>query len=290
MAASQALDLSITDPAELATAIGGRSDAELTEAVAAFGVDAALENAFGAMAARFLPERAAGERAAIQWELDTPEGRRVHTITVEGADCRHTEGPCSQPRVVLGLSTAKFLRLIAGRLNGLQAYSDGDLTIVGDTVVAQLQQTWFDVDLSEARLDISRPSQLRKLLSGRTDGEIEAGIVVTGLDTALDLVFQGMVDHFLPAKTGRKRVVIQFNVRAQAGDRAYQLCVDRGVCSYQRGEHPKPNATLLLRLPNFLRIVAGELDGIRALMQGQIKVRGNILLARSLQGWFDRSR
>jgi putative sterol carrier protein len=256
--------------------------------VTQLGVDPALTQAFTSMAARYLPARAKGERALIQWEIDTPEGKKVHCINVDGATCTHTPGAATNPRVTIGVSVANFLRLIAGRLNGLQAYSNGDLRMSGDTVIAQLQQMWFDVDLREAKIDISTPSQLRKLLGGRADAEIEAGVLITGTDNALDKVFQGMVDHFLPEKAGKKRVVIQFSVRTQDGDKTYYLSIDNGACSYSRGQHRDPNVTLMIRLPNFMRLIAGELDGIMALMQGHLKVKGNILLARSLQSWFDQ--
>jgi putative sterol carrier protein len=112
--------------------------------------------------------------------------------------------------------------------------------------------------------------------------------MITGTDNALDKVFQGMVDHFLSEKAGKKRCVIQFSVRTQDGDKLYYLTIDNGDCSYSRGQHRDPNVTLMIRLPNFMRLIAGELDGIMALMQGHLKVKGNILLARSLQSWFDQ--
>lgn len=282
------IQLNLTTPAELAAAIKGLSDAEITGLVTQLGVDAALTQAFTSMAQRFLPARAKGERALIQWEIDTPEGKKIHCININGNECTHTPGALPNPRVTIGTSVAKFLRLIAGKLNGLQAYANGELRLGGDTVVAQLQQMWFDVDLREAKIDISTPSQLRKLLAGRADAEIEAGVMVTGTDTALDKVFEGMVEHFLPEKAGKKRAVIQFSVRTPDGDKTYYLSIDNGDCSYSRGQHRDPNVTLMIRLPNFMRLIAGELDGIVALMQGHIKVKGNILLARSLQSWFDQ--
>jgi len=282
------LTLDVTSPGELAAALDGLSDAEITASIRQLGLDDALHRAFASMAARFVPERARGERAAIQWEIETPDGERVHTLTVDGRRCAHTPGPIPRPHVTIGTSVASFLRLIAGRVHGLQAYADGELRLRGDLVIAQLQQLWFDVDLSGAVIRISTPSQLRKLISGRSEEEIEAAVHVLGPDVALDKVFQGMVDHFLPEKASRRCVVAQFSVRTPQGDKAYHLFAGGGSCRYGRGRHEAPNVTLLLRLPSLLRIAAGELDGVVALVRGQVKVKGNILLARSLQSWFDR--
>jgi putative sterol carrier protein len=148
---SEGTQLNLNTPAELAAVIKGLSDAEITGLVTQVGVDAALTQAFTSMAARFIPARAKGERALIQWEIDSPEGKKLHCINVDGAQCTHTPGALPHPRVTIGVSVANFLRLIAGRLNGLQAYSNGDLRMSGDTVIAPLQQMWFDVDCGKPR-------------------------------------------------------------------------------------------------------------------------------------------
>lgn len=280
--------LQLNTPADVAEAIAGLSDAGIDQLVADAGVDAVIDHILHAMVARFRPERAAGRRARVQWEVLTPEGERVVTLKLDRGECSYEKGSTPNPDTVLRMPTAVFVRLLAGRLNGMQAFNDGDLEARGDLAVAQLQQHWFDIDTSSAPIHISRPSELRKLLAGRGDAEIEAGVIVTGIDRVLDLIFDGMVDHFLPQKAGRKRAVIQFSVRTDEGDRAYYLDVDRGRCTRTKGTHPSPNVTIMCRLPNFMRLVSGELDGIRALMQGSVRVRGNILLARGLQNWFDQ--
>jgi putative sterol carrier protein len=182
------------------------------------------------------------------------------------------------------------MRIIAGRLNGLQAYADGVLEVSGDMVLAQLQQTFFNADLSNAAIDVSTPSQLKKLLNGRTDREIEAGVIVTGIDKSLDMVFDGMVEHFLPKKAGKKRAVIQWDINTPEGERVYQFSVNRGDRDYSRGAGQKPDCRLVVNLPNFLRIASGELNGIIALAKGQLIVKTGLFLARAQQSWFDFTR
>jgi putative sterol carrier protein len=277
----------VSTPDELAELLEGLSDADIAAAVARLGVDETLDEVFRAMAARFLPEQAHGQHAVVQWDVQTPDGIRTYQLHVEPSACavrRDTETP---PHVTLSAPVAVVLRIFAGRLSGLQARSNGHLQVTGDVAMALRQQLWFDADLSRAELSVSTPAELARLLEGRTDAEIEAGIQVTGTDRALERVFQGMVDHFLPAKAGRRPAVVEFHIRTPDGDRTYQFVADRAGARYHDAPQDKPNVRLQMRFPDFLRMAAGRLDAIRAFTHGKVRVRGNILLARKIPGWFD---
>lgn len=283
------LDLSTTH--ELARLVKGRSDDEITTAVELSGLDRVLTLVFRGMEEQFQPEKASGKRGTIEWNIRTRQGMRTHHITIEGGRCKAHEGAAGSPTVRLTASLTVFLRTIAGQLNGLQAYADGALQVTGDLVLAQLQQTFFNADLSDAVLDISTPNQLKKLIDGRTDAELEAGVIVTGVDKALDMVFDGMVEYFLPHKAGKKKAVIQWDISTPDGLRIYQFRVDRGQREYSRGAaSQKPDCRLAVNLPNFLRIASGQLNGIIALAKGQLKVKTGLLLARTQQSWFDFNR
>jgi putative sterol carrier protein len=249
-----------------------------------------LDKVFQGMIDHYLPEKAKDYGGTIEWNLRSSQQNYTYNMTFLGSNCTVKTGSVASAQVRMTADIPVFLRLVAGRLNGLQAYADGKLQVVGDMVLAQLQQTFFNTDLSRAALNISTPSQLSKLIRDRSNEEIEAGVSVTGVDRALDMVFKGMVEHFLPHKAKAKSAIVQWDIHTPEGIRSYQFRVNRGACSYDRGTPNKSNVTLSAKLPSFLRIVAGQLDGIRALATGKIKVRGNIFLARSHQGWFDFSR
>jgi putative sterol carrier protein len=96
-----------------------------------------------------------------------------------------------------------------------------------------------------------------------------------------------MVAHFLPERAKRKSAVVEFVIRTPDGERTYQFVADRAGARYQSGRVDKPNVKLQMRFPDFLRMAAGRLDSIRAFTQGKVRVRGNLLLARKIPGWFD---
>ncbi len=276
-------------PDQLAALLDGRSDAEIVNACNEQGIDTVLDAVFEAMVTRFVPAQASGVDAVVTWNLETPIGMRSYALTVRGGQCSMQRGAGSSLRVGLTATIPVFLRIIAGRLNGLQAFSDGALRVTGEAVLALKQQLWFGVDMSQAGLKMSKPSELARVLEGRSDEELEAGVELTGIDTALDQVFRGMVEQYLPHKGPRKRSIVAFSVRTSAGDRLYQFIADPHGAAFERGSKEKPDVTLMMRSATFLRIVSGKLDGLIALAQGKIKFRGNILLARKVQSWFDMS-
>jgi putative sterol carrier protein len=58
--------------------------------------------------------------------------------------CEVERGSAESPRVTIKMSVADFVRLITGRLNGMQAFMTGKLKVGGDLFFAQTFQSWFD--------------------------------------------------------------------------------------------------------------------------------------------------
>lgn len=132
-----------TPPADLVSAITGRSDEEINDWAAGQGVEPLLAGIFGAMRASFSPERATGQTAVIQYTITTPDGPHPWQIRVADGACTVAAGAADAPRITLGLALADFLRLTAGTLDGMAAFMSGKLTVTGDMMLAPLMQTWF---------------------------------------------------------------------------------------------------------------------------------------------------
>ncbi|MDQ6748141.1 MAG: SCP2 sterol-binding domain-containing protein [Candidatus Dormibacteraeota bacterium] len=130
--------------AELAALLEGHSDEEINAAIKAMGYDAVLGQIFSEMQTRFLPDKAAGRNAVIHYEVNTPEGPEVYQVVVADGACTTGKGGDKEPTVTLALSLSDFLRLISGKLNGVQAFMSGKLKIRGDMMLAQTMQGWFD--------------------------------------------------------------------------------------------------------------------------------------------------
>jgi putative sterol carrier protein len=134
----------IRTPQQLAVLLEGRSDRDINDFVAVVGAEAILEQAFAEMRRRFLPEKAAGRSAVVQWNIDGPDGTRYeHYITVDGGACTVAKGRAESANVTLGFTLPGFLRLAANELNGVQGVMTGKIKISGNLMLGAAMESWF---------------------------------------------------------------------------------------------------------------------------------------------------
>ena len=129
-----------------------------------------------------------------------------------------------------------------------------------------------------------RRQTLAALVTGRSDDEITAGVERRGTESVLDQVFAGMVEACL--KAGDQRAVIQYDVGVAGKTHSYQLKIDGGRCEMSKGAPAPARTTLIADVPDFLRIISGKQNGVMALMTGKLKLKGDMMFARTMQGWF----
>jgi putative sterol carrier protein len=131
---------------QLTAAVDSMSDEQLTEAIRGQegGADRVLDQVFEGMRQAFDPAQAAGQAAVVQYQIATPDGQRGYVMRIADGRCEVERGTASDQRVTLKLGLADFLRLVAGRLNGMQAFMSGKLKVSGDLFFAQTYQGWFN--------------------------------------------------------------------------------------------------------------------------------------------------
>ena len=59
-----------------------------------------------------------------------------------------------------------------------------------------------------------------------------------------------------------------------------------GAASSRNGSRREARVTLGMPLPDFLRIVAGDLDGTQGFMAGKIKIKGDMMFAMQVPSMF----
>lgn len=132
-------------------------------------------------------------------------------------------------------------------------------------------------------------AELANLIEGKSDDEILAVIKERGEDSVLGGVFDEMAKRFLPAKAVGKNVVIQYDITTPDATHSYHVVVADGTCSTGPGAGQEATVTLALSAPDFLRLISGKLNGMQAFMSGKLKLKGDMMLAQSMQTWFDAS-
>lgn len=97
---------------------------------------------FDGMPQTFLPEKAVGMNAVIQFDIAGEGGGQWHADIVNGA-LTVVEGLHEKPGVTLSASAQDYLDISTGKLNGQLAFMTGRLKAKGDLGLAMKMQSIF---------------------------------------------------------------------------------------------------------------------------------------------------
>ena len=104
---------------------------------AAGGGAADVKGIFAKMPEAFDTAAAAGKDVVFQFSISGPGGGDWVVAVKDGA-CKVEAGKTEKPTTTIKMADADFLQLIAGTLDGMQAYSSGKLKVEGDIMKSQL--------------------------------------------------------------------------------------------------------------------------------------------------------
>jgi putative sterol carrier protein len=135
-----------SDFSALTAMVDDRSKDELNAAVQAHqgGVGGFLDQLFVGLSGSFDPAKAAGQEATVQYEISAPDGGHDYAMRIAQGQCQVQRGRADSPRVTIRAELADLLRLLTGKVNGMQLFMTGKLKVSGDLFFAQTYQGWFD--------------------------------------------------------------------------------------------------------------------------------------------------
>jgi len=90
----------------------------------------------------FMPEKAAGVNAVIQYHL-TGEGGGDWVITIKDDTCKVVPGTVEKPTVTLTADANDFHDVLLGKANGMQYFMEGRLKLAGDLNLAMKLTSFF---------------------------------------------------------------------------------------------------------------------------------------------------
>ncbi len=129
------------------------------------------------------------------------------------------------------------------------------------------------------------PEMFRAMVQDRSDAEILTA--VKGNEEALlDGIFDAMAKAFDPSKAAGQSAIIQYDLDTPQGLVSYQMKVDNGTCTVEKGASGEARVTMAMSMPNFVRLMAGLLDAMQAFMSGQLKVSGDVMYSQNVGNWF----
>jgi putative sterol carrier protein len=126
---------------------------------------------------------------------------------------------------------------------------------------------------------------LEQAVKGKSDEELMGFVeMFGGTDQALDTIFEGMKSALNPEKA--QDCVVGYEVTDDGTTHSYTVTVADGAATYEKREPTDARVTLGMSLPDFLRVVAGDLDGTQAFMAGKIKIKGDMMFAMQVPQMF----
>ncbi|NVB40937.1 Rieske 2Fe-2S domain-containing protein [Pseudenhygromyxa sp. WMMC2535] len=101
----------------------------------------------------------------------------------------------------------------------------------------------------------------------------------------VDEYFQTLPQRFVPKAAKGVDAVFQWELGGAEG-RTFHARVRDGAIDPCEGPHPEPTVTLAMDAHDYIQVVNGELDGMRAFTSGRGKVKGSVRVAMKMQKIF----
>jgi putative sterol carrier protein len=97
--------------------------------------------------------------------------------------------------------------------------------------------------------------------------------------------FTAMKDRFNPEKAAGTDAIIQYNLKGDDGGNWY-FTINNGTCNVAPGSAEAADLTLEMSANDWLDIALGKTTGLKLLMLGRLKLKGDTSLAMKLRSMF----
>jgi len=103
-----------------------------------------VEQLMGKMPAAFLPEKAPGLDAALQFKFTGSEAGDWFA-TIKDGKCSVEKGTHPSPKMTLTADSSDYVKIFTGELDGMQAFMQGKIKLAGDLNLAMKLMTMFKI-------------------------------------------------------------------------------------------------------------------------------------------------
>lgn len=278
-----------TDVLEITEMIRGASDDELRTLI---DLDHFREEAVQAILDRFAEfsdaQRLAEVTGVVRFEL--ARSKRQHEChTARFAGGHVTLEPDAEPDVTIRADIVDFVRLVTGESNAALLYLGGRLGIDGQELLALAVGTVFKVPGSDqVAVDPTALDPVDVATAVATTSSKHMRSVMEGgfRPVVLQEVFRRFPDFIDSGKAGDLRLCVGFRISGRAdGDvDRYTVHIADGVCTIEDDppEGQRRDATITMEGHDFLRLATGQLNPVRGVLTGAMKVRGDKAKALAL--------
>lgn len=105
--------------------------------------DAKIRKMMADMPGAFNADKAEGVDATIQYNLTGEDASQWWSRIVDGT-CTVEEGVAENPTLTIAMDANDYVDMMAGRLDGMQAFMTGKIKVEGDIMLASRLMTLFN--------------------------------------------------------------------------------------------------------------------------------------------------
>ncbi|MGH2735508.1 MAG: SCP2 sterol-binding domain-containing protein [Actinomycetota bacterium] len=131
-------------PEQFAQLVAGANDEEIATTIRSAGTGDVLKRIFEGMEERFVPDKAQGVDATIQFVVTDEDDNHAYAVSIADGSCRAERAAAEDPRVTITTDVVNFAKLVAGQAQGPQLFMAGKLRVAGDLMFSTRVMTFFD--------------------------------------------------------------------------------------------------------------------------------------------------
>ncbi|MGI9157524.1 MAG: SCP2 sterol-binding domain-containing protein [Marmoricola sp.] len=271
-----------TGAVEITEMIQDASDAELTKLVADDRVRAEAVLAILRFPEFADPGRLATIDGVVCFDL-VREGsaNECHTVRFSGGSVGIVPEETAKD-VTIGAGILDFVRLVTGERNPALLYLSDELRIDGDEMLALAVGTVFRVPGTKvAAVDPSTldPVDVATAVAQTSHRHLREVMSSGFRAIVLDEVFKRFPEFLVPEKARDLDLVVGFRIggRPDSEPDRYVVHVDRGECRVDAsaGEGSRRDATISIDGVDFLKLITGQLNPVKGVLTGALKVKGD---------------
>jgi putative sterol carrier protein len=142
--------------------------------------------------------------------------------------------------------------------------------------------------MSDADIPALDPEQFAELARAASDDQLRAGLDVNR-ELILNEIFRQMPGQFDPERAAGVDATVEWRILNDHGSEydSWHLTIRDGRCEMQPGPIEDPTVTYEIDPLDFIRLISGGASGPKLFLFGRLKVRGNLVLAARMPGFFN---
>jgi putative sterol carrier protein len=138
------IDPKSVTPEEFAGLVANADDDQIADVIHAVGTDQVLDRVFEGMKERFLPDKAQGVDATVQFVITDNGEEHPYAVKISNGAIETNSGTADAPKVTITTGVVPFAKMIGGQAEGTQLFMRGQLRAQGDLMFATRIMTFFD--------------------------------------------------------------------------------------------------------------------------------------------------